>query len=96
MGISLSIDADLKNQDLQFSLTKKHLQVYQSEADNVDGLFNLNNRQLERIALEQPGWLQYYGIMFAELKSGCDVIESLIDERKSVVWQNLTEKHSIS
>lgn len=94
MGISLSIDADLKNQDLQFSLTKKHLQVYQSEADNVDSLFNLNNRQLERIALEQPGWLQYYGIMFAELKSGCDVIESLIDERKSVVWQNLTEKHS--
>ena len=40
MGISLSIDADLKNQDLQFSLTKKHLQVYQSEADNVANHFS--------------------------------------------------------
>ena len=62
----------------------------------LTGVTSLIDKTLSKPALEQPGWLQYYGIMFAELKSGCDVIESLIDERKSVVWQNLTEKHPVS
>lgn len=94
MGISLCIRKDYDNNDFQFTQTKQYLELYTKEVENAEVLFDTKSKDLNRIVLEQPGWLQYYGILYAELKAGCDVVQSLLDERKAIVWQNLTEKHS--
>lgn len=91
-----AIMTDAKTGDGKFDHLYKVLSTYEGEIDEsiVEEIFDFKKKALDRMLLEQPGHLQYYGMMAAELHAGVRYFEMLMDEKKGEVWTRLTEKHT--
>ena len=97
-----AIDADIKALDLNsadyskdFDNLYQALELFQeviSSAD-IESLFDLKVKPLERMLLEQPGWLQYYSQYEVELSSASRYLQLILDEHVSKIWISLTENH---
>ncbi len=94
--VTLAIISDSKITDSKYTNLYQVLETFKQELDEtvIESLFDFNKKALDRMLLEQPGHLQYYGMLAAELRSGIRYFEVLLDEKKGEIWTRLTEKHT--